>query len=360
MSHDPAAETSPPVRLTSLSSCAGCASKLSQATLGKVLRDLPQFDDPRLLVGNATSDDAGVFVLDAERALVQTTDFFTPIVDDPFTYGQVAATNALSDVFAMGGRPITALALVAMPVEVLNAATIREILRGGAKKAEEARCVVLGGHTIKAPEPIYGLACTGLVHPERFMTNANARPGDLLVLTKPLGTGIVTTAIKRGLADPSVVAKTVELMTTLNTIGADLAEKGFCRAATDMTGFGLLGHLRSMCRASSVVAEIEAEAVPALDPAVLDLVETHACVPGGTKENMRVSEPEVAWADSVKAARRVLLADAQTSGGLLCAVPEKHLADVLDLLGATPTLSRAIIGRLIPPTEADGPLVSVH
>ena len=233
-------------RLTQLAVCGGCASKLPQAELAKVLKGLPQFADTRMLVGNATSDDAGVFLINESQALVQTTDFFTPIVDDPFTYGQIAATNALSDVYAMGGRPLTALAITGMPDEALTPELMHEILRGGAEKAKEARCSLLGGHTIKNPQPSYGLACTGLVHPKRTLTNASARPGDGLILTKPLGTGIVTSGIKRSLSSERLQAQTISLMTTLNIAGAEIAEKGLSRCATDVTGFGLLGHLKSL------------------------------------------------------------------------------------------------------------------
>ena len=190
-----AAQEKETARLTHLAACGGCASKLSQSALADVLQGLPQYPDSRMLVGNATSDDAGVFRISEDQALVQTVDFFTPIVDDPFTFGQIAATNALSDVYAMGGRPLTALAITGMPDEALEPEVIREILRGGAEKAVEAQCSILGGHTIKNPQPIYGLACTGIVNPGCYMANAAARPGDVLVLTKPLGTGIITSRI---------------------------------------------------------------------------------------------------------------------------------------------------------------------
>lgn len=291
---------------------------------------------------------------------MQTVDFFTPIVDDPFTYGQIAATNALSDVYAMGGRPLTALAIAGMPEDDVPPEVIREILRGGAEKAKEAQCSLLGGHTIKNPEPIYGLACTGLVNRRRFMTNAQAQSGDVLILTKPLGTGIVTTAIKRGLAEGAIVEHAVKLMTTLNVVGAELAEKGWCRCATDVTGFGLLGHLRSLCRASGVQAELTAADIPTLDPGVMTLIEEHDCVPGGSRENLRASNPEVTWADTVTPAQQFLLADAQTSGGLLCAVPEVHLDAVLEHLADAGTLSRAVIGRIVPGGDAGLPLISVR
>ena len=199
-----------------------------------------------------------MYRIDRNRALVQTTDFFTPIVDDPFAYGQIAAANAISDVYAMGGRPLTALNLMGVPAHLVPSRVVNQILRGGAAKIKEANCVLVGGHTIRNPEPIYGLAVTGMVSPRHMLTNSKARPGDVLILTKPLGTGIITTGIKRGLTDRSLARKVIVVMTKLNNIGAELAEEGLLRAAIDVTGFGLLGHLGAMCRASGVGAEIAA------------------------------------------------------------------------------------------------------
>lgn len=297
-------------------------------------------------MGSATSDDAAIYRLDDERALVQTVDFFTPIVDDPYLYGQIAATNSLSDVYAMGGRPLTAMAIVGMPVDILGTDVINEILRGGAERVKEARCAMAGGHSIKNPEPIYGLSCTGMVHPDRMITNAAARPGDLLVLTKPLGTGILTTAIKRDLAREPLVEATIALMSRLNTPGATLAERGLVKCATDVTGFGLLGHLRSLCSASGVSAEINSAEVPVIDPEILRLILEEECVPGGTRENLATVDFSVAWDHRVSDAMRYLLADAQTSGGLLCCVPEENLDAVMALLEEEETLSRAVIGRI--------------
>jgi selenide, water dikinase len=217
------------------------------------LRDLPSFPDPNLIIGAATSDDAAVYRIDAERALVQTVDFFTPIVDDAWLYGQIAAANSLSDVYAMGGRPITAMNLLALPEEVpLEMANT--ILRGGAEKVAEAKCALAGGHSVKAPEPLYGLSVTGIVHPDRVISNAGAKVGDVLILTKPLGTGIISTAVKRELCGEELMQIAVKSMSTLNTVGAAIAEAGLCTAGTDVTGFGLLGHLGSMARESGVTA----------------------------------------------------------------------------------------------------------
>ena len=301
--------------------------------------------DKNLLVGSVTADDAGVYRLDRDRALVQTVDFFTPIVDDPFLYGQIAAANSLSDVYAMGGRPLTAMAVMGVPTDVVPNHVINAILRGGAAKAKEARCVLLGGHTIRNPEPVYGLSVTGLVHPQRVMTNARARPGDLLVLTKPLGTGIVTTGIKRGITSPALARKTIAIMARLNMEGTDLAERELVRAGTDVTGFGLLGHLGSMCKASSVGAELEAGRVPAISREVFDLI-ARDCIPGGSRQNLEGAAAFTRF-EGVDAGRRVLLADAQTSGGLLLCVPPKRLHAVLKLLKTRRPPCAAIVGRII-------------
>ena len=311
--------------------------------------------DPNLLVGSDTDDDAGVYRLDARRALVQTVDFFTPVVDDPFTFGQIAAANALSDVFAMGGRPLTALNLLGVPVDDVPPSVIAQILKGGASKVREAGCALVGGHTIRNPEPIYGLSVTGLVHPQRLLTNAAASPGDLLILTKPLGIGIVTTAIKRGLAPARLEKRAVALMSQLNRAGADLAEARLVRAATDITGFGLLGHLASMCRASGVSAELQASSVPVLDREVLALIEKD-CVPGGTRQNLETARETAVFDAAVPATLRLLLADAQTSGGLLLCVPPRRQEAVLDVLKAHRTPCAAMIGRIVPSAK---PLIHV-
>jgi selenide,water dikinase len=314
------------------------------------LRQLPQYPNRNVLVGSATADDAGVFRLDRDRALVQTTDFFTPIVDDPFAYGQIAAANALSDVFAMGGRPLTALNIMGVPTDLVSEKTIATILRGGLEKAREVGCAIIGGHTIRNPEPIYGLAVTGLVSPKKMLTNARARPGDHLVLTKPLGTGIATTGIKRGLTSRALEKSVVALMSRVNTIGADLAERGLVRAATDVTGFGLLGHLTSMCRASEVSAEIFGNEIPAISAEIFELI-AGACIPGGTQQNLRTARPHVRW-NKTSPAQRILLADAQTSGGLLLCVAPRRLQEVLRLAGQ----QAAIIGKILP---ARKPLIRV-
>lgn len=310
-----------------------------------MLRQLPPAPpDRNLLVGAATADDAGVYRIDRDRALVQTVDFFTPIVDDPFTYGQIAAANALSDVYAMGGRPLTALNLLAVPTDLVPTSVIARILRGGQEKAAEANCTIVGGHTIRNPEPVYGMAVTGLVSPRRMITNSQARGGDLLLLTKPLGTGIVTTGIKRGLSSPALARKAVATMRALNRVGLALAEKGWVRAGTDVTGFGLLGHLASMCRASSVGATVNPAALPIIGKEILNLIEQD-CYPGGSKQNMATADGVTDWG-SATAAQKALLCDAQTSGGLLLCVPPKHLTAVLRCLKQFRTPCAAVIGQI--------------
>ena len=310
------------------------------------MRQLPQYPNRNVLVGSTTADDAGVFRLDRDRALVQTTDFFTPIVDDPFAYGQIAAANALSDVFAMGGRPLTALNIMGMPADLVSEKTIATILRGGLEKAREVGCAIVGGHTIRNPEPIYGLAVTGIVSPRKILTNARAKAGDFLVLTKPLGTGIATTGIKRGLTSAKLSKAATKLMSQVNTIGADLAERGLVRAATDITGFGLLGHLASMCRASGVSAEIFAPDVPVISQEIYRLIDRD-CIPGGTEQNLKTANARTKWSAATEA-QKILLADAQTSGGLLLAVSPRHLDQVIQRLTKRQTSCRAIIGKILP------------
>jgi selenide,water dikinase len=322
--------------------------------------------DRNVLVSSNTFDDAGVYRLDPpspgfrragrHRALVQTVDFFTPIVDDPFSYGQIAAANSLSDIFAMGGRPLTALNIIGFPTDLIRPRVISSILRGGLAKAAEVGCVIIGGHSIRNPEPIYGLAVTGVVDVRHVTTNANAHPGDLLVLTKPLGTGIATTAIKRGIASRALQKKVVALMSKINIAGAELAERRLVRAATDITGYGLIGHLVSLCRASRVSADINARNVPMISDEIGELIELR-CVPDGSRQNLHATTVIADWGKTDKT-RRVLLTDAQTSGGLLLCVTETNLEKVLSVLRKAGSPSAAVIGKIVPPRRR-GPLVCV-
>ena len=314
------------VRLTQLSHGAGCACKLGPGELESVLDRLAAPGDPALLVGSSTRDDAAVYRLTDELALVQTADFFTPIVDDPYDFGRIAAANALSDVYAMGGEPRLALNLVAFPLAELGSDVLGRILRGGAEIAAQAGVAIAGGHSIDDPEPKYGMAVTGVVHPERFVANHGARPGDALHLTKPLGAGLITTAAKRGLAGEGVIAAAIETMTELNRDACRAALEAAASAMTDVTGFGLLGHLHELCDASGVAAEIQGSAVPSIVGAA-ELAENEHCHAGGSRRNAEYAAGFTTFAEDVAAPRRFLLADAMTSGGLLVAVPPERTAD---------------------------------
>ena len=307
------------MRLTALSHGAGCACKIPPGALHPLLAELPRSSDPALLVGHESADDAAVYRVSDDVAIVTTVDFFTPIVDDPYDFGRVAATNALSDVYAMGGRPVTALNLVAYSLEDLGDEPLREILRGGAAVAGAAGVAVVGGHSIDDREPKYGMAVTGIVDPGKLMRNSTARAGDSLYLTKPVGGGVVSTAAKRGLAPDGLVDAAVAVMTTLNREASAAALAADTSAATDVTGFGLLGHLHELTLASGVAAEVDAGTVPAID-GVLDLLRgDEAPIAGGTRRNRDWVEPHVDWDPAVAEELRWLLCDAMTSGGLLVA-----------------------------------------
>jgi selenide,water dikinase len=312
----------PSIKLTSLSHGAGCACKLSPADLHPLLERLPRSSDPRLLVGVETADDAAVYRLTDELALVSTVDFFTPIVDDPYDFGRIAAANALSDVYAMGGTPVTALNLVAFSLESLGRDVLEAILRGGADVAAAAGVAVVGGHSIDDPEPKYGMAVTGTVHPDRLVRNSTARPGDVLHLTKPVGGGVASTAAKRGQSSPELTARAVAVMTTLNRDASRAAVAAGASAMTDVTGFGLLGHLHELGLGSGTAAEIDASAVPSIDGVLELLAGAEPPVAGGTRRNRAWVESSVDWDPGVAEEGRWLLCDAMTSGGLLVAAPE--------------------------------------
>lgn len=331
------------IRLTSLSHGAGCACKIGQSLLAGILAGIPQFPDPAVLVGTATSDDAAVYRLPDGTKIVQTLDFFTPVVDDPYAFGQVAAANALSDIYAMGARPLFALNIVAFPSTTLSMEILGEILRGGADKAAEASIPIVGGHSIDDPEPKYGLVVTGIIEEGEALTNASARPGDRIVLTKPLGTGILNTAIKRDRIDAAGIAGVVRVMTHLNRGAGAAARRSGVSAATDVTGFGLLGHLKEMAIGAGLAAHISAAAVP-VQPGVHDLVEA-GVYPGGSARNLAGVAPHVDFDPAVDEVTRKILADAQTSGGLLLSVAPDRLQLLLDALEQEGTLARAVIGE---------------
>jgi selenide, water dikinase len=313
--------------------------------LAQVLRHVPVATDPRILVDASSRDDAAVFQMASDRAIVATVDFFTPIVDDPYDFGRIAATNAFSDLYAMGATPLFALNLVGWPRDKLPFELLGEVLRGGADVARAAGAFVLGGHSVDDPEPKYGMAAIGEAHPDRIVRNAGARPGDALVLTKPLGTGVLTTALKRDLLSEADVAPAVTAMTTLNA-GAARAMLGVgVHAATDVTGFGLLGHLRTLLEASGAAAELRAAAAPLL-PRAREAAE-HGAVPGGTERNLAGVADVVHFAAGVDQTTRLLLADAQTSGGLLIAVAAERADALVAALGRERTPAAAVIGRVV-------------
>jgi selenide,water dikinase len=310
-----------------------------------VLRHVPAVTHPDVLVDARTADDAAVIRLAPDRALVLTTDFFTPIVDEAYDYGRIAAANALSDVYAMGGRPLYCLSLVAWPRERLPLELLGDVMRGASDVVAQAGAVIVGGHSVDDPEPKFGLVVVGEVHPDRVTTNTAARPGDSLVLTKPLGTGVIATAIKRAAASDDVIRGAVAAMTALNAGAAEAAQQVGARAVTDVTGFGLLGHLRAMLLASGQAAEVAAEAVPLLNGARPLAEAGH--IPGGTRRNLESVEPTTTFGDEVSAVDRVLLADAQTSGGLLIAVAESRAGALRAALLARGAPAAAVVGRVV-------------
>jgi selenide,water dikinase len=332
------------IRLTQFAKRAGCAAKQPPGYLLSLLGSLPPITDPNVLVGNATADDAAVYQLSDELALVLTTDFFTPIVDKPYDFGAIAAANALSDVYAMGGTPLTALSIVGFPDSALPPEVLVEILRGAADKAAEAGIAIVGGHTIKAEEPIFGLAVVGKVAPDRVLSNSNAQAGDVLILTKPLGLGIITTAAKNGEDGLGAIDAAIGIMKTLNRVAGDEISRGGANALTDVTGFGLLGHLRNVVTASKVGANVFVDRVPVL-PAAREYVEG-GIAPGGTHANHRFLADWVSYADEVTKVEQLLLCDAQTSGGLLAAVPSERANSLLSSLHSHGVTDAAAIGRI--------------
>ena len=309
------------------------------------MRNSPVTRHPDLLVGLETSDDAAVYVTPGGTALVQTVDFFTPVVDDPYDWGRITAANALSDVYAMGGTPITALQLVGWPRDTLPFELLEEVIAGGAAVMEAAGCTIVGGHSIDDPEPKYGFAVTGLVEPDRLVTNAGAQPGDWLVLTKPLGTGIIATAIKNQKANTAVAGQAVEIMAALNEGASRAMTSVGVNAATDITGFGLLGHLTEMLEAAGLGAELNVQTIPLID-GVLDLA-GQGILPGGSQRNLESVAGSVDFGD-IPVHIRSVLADAQTSGGLLISVHPDRVDYLLEALEAERTQAAAVIGAIVP------------
>jgi selenide,water dikinase len=335
------------IRLTQFAKRAGCAAKQPPGYLLSLLDSLPPITDPNVLVGNAAADDAAIYKLSDELGLVLTTDFFTPIVDLPYDFGAIAAANALSDVYAMGGTPLTALSIVGFPDAALGPEVLVEILRGAAEKANEAGIAIVGGHTIKAEEPIFGLAVVGKIDPQNVLANDKAQPGDVLILTKPIGLGIITTAAKNGEDKLGAIDEAIRIMKTLNRVASEEMVRARVHALTDVTGFGLLGHLRNIVAASKVGARIFFDRVPVL-PAARKYVET-GIYPGGTNANHKFLADWVSYDEDVTKQEQLLLCDAQTSGGLLAAVAPEEAESLLAALQRR-GVAAAAIGRMEAPS----------
>lgn len=312
--------------------------------MSQVLRQLPAFDDPALLVGLRTGDDAAVYQIGGDSALILTVDFFPPIVDDPWHFGAIAAANSFSDVYAMGGKPILALNLVCFPQE-LSIDVLGSILKGAAAKAKEADVMIVGGHTLIDEEPKYGMAVTGVVQPGKQITNSSAKVGDSLILTKPLGTGIITTAGKEGLADSGTLSRAIEVMSTLNKIPSEVMMDVGVNSCTDITGFGLLGHLHSMVESSGVTAKIHLSQVPSID-GTWKLAE-EGVAPGGTYRNLRSAEKVTHWDSSISHEGKVILCDAQTSGGLLMSVPRDKVTELLKAMSEREVGEATVVGEVV-------------
>ncbi|MBR6089631.1 MAG: selenide, water dikinase SelD [Anaerolineaceae bacterium] len=341
------------VKLTKLAKCAGCGAKVGAGTLARLLGDMKVLQDPNLLVGYDKSDDASVYKVTDDLALVQTVDFFPPICDDPFTFGQIAATNALSDVYAMGGEPRLALNIMAVPKDMPSEA-VHEILRGGYEKAYEAGTIITGGHSILDDEPKYGLAVTGFVHPDRILTNSGAKPGDVLFLTKPLGIGILTTAAKVDMLSKEGMDLAIRMMTTLNKSARDVMVRFRVHACTDVTGFSLMGHGLEMAQGSGVEIHLDVDRID-LIPEALELANI-GILPEGMYRNRAFAEDSVD-AGEIETARQDVLYDPQTAGGLLIAVdPADADAFYAELKGAVPSAQR--IGTVKEYTG--GPRIFLH
>lgn len=305
------------VKMTKLAKCAGCGAKVGAGTLAKMLDGFKAHYDPRLIVGYDKSDDASVYYLDENTALVQTTDFFPPIVDDPYLYGQIAATNAISDIYAMGGEPKLALNIMCVS-DQMDKHAVQEVLRGGYDKAYEAGLIITGGHTINGAEPIYGLAVSGFVHPQKVLTNSGAKPGDVLILTKPLGVGILTTSAKADMVDADVMERIYRQMATLNKTARDIMVKYTVHSCTDVTGFSLMGHGYEMAQGSGVTLHIQSDKVP-YHPEAYELAEM-GFIPAGAYRNREFAEAGVKNVAGIPRALQDIFFDPQTSGGLLFAV----------------------------------------
>jgi len=342
-------DTTEEVRLTRLVESAGCASKINQNDLKKVLAALPQISDPRVLVGANACDDAGVYQLEDGATLVQSVDVFTPNVDDPYTFGQIAAANSLSDIYAMGGRPLTALSIIGFPIETFSHKVMIQTLRGGMDKMQEAGVAVIGGHSINDRNMKFGFAVTGIINPSGIITNGKAQPGDALILTKPIGTGIVSFANQLGKASSSAMTAISRSMAGLNKVASELMVNMGVNAATDVTGFGLLGHLSEMVSQSGVTVEIYADQVPVFDE-VLDWI-AQGIIPGAVERNKEYASRYVSLAEDVSEETEYVLNDPQTSGGLLIAVPEEKAGSLVERLKESGIEHASVIGKVVSNSE---------
>lgn len=335
-------------RLTQLTKTSGWAAKIGPEVLAQVLGNLPKFHDDRLIVGLETSDDAAVYKINDDVAIIETLDFFTPVVDDPYTFGQIAATNSLSDVYAMGGEPSLAMNIVCFP-NCLEPAVLGEILRGGADKVKEAGAILIGGHSVADDEPKYGLSVTGFVHPDKVLANATAKPGDVLVLTKPIGLGVINTAIKADMASVDAYDKAVKVMTTLNKFGKDAIDKaGGVNSLTDITGFGLLGHALEMAEGSEVTIILKSSDIPLIKEAIE--YANMGLVPAGTYANKKHIQDKVIIKNELDQYMLDLLYDPQTSGGLLISIKKENVEILMKELENSP-VEYAIIGEVIEKRE---------
>jgi len=337
------------IKLTHFTHGLGCACKLNPQSLEEVLKELSTPVNENILVGMSTSDDAAVYKINSETAIVQTVDFFTPIVDDPFHFGAISAANSLSDIYAMGATPIYALNIIGFPLNRLPLEVMKQILKGAESKAKEAGIDVLGGHSIEDIEPKYGMAVTGIVHPDKILTNSNAKPGDVLVLTKPLGTGILSTAMKRGLLSNDAKETLIATMSELNKLNLDDLADIHINACTDVTGFGLSGHLLEMVRSSGVEAELWLNEIEIMDT-VLELIAANI-IPGGSKNNLSYVDSGIIWDDDITYQDKILISDAQTSGGLLLSLPEEDALIFIDKINKNRKLKSVIIGEINSYTE---------
>ncbi|MEN8122375.1 MAG: selenide, water dikinase SelD [Bacteroidota bacterium] len=316
------------IKLTHFTHGLGCACKIRPQYLERILKDLPISTDPRVMIGNNNSDDAAVYKINDETAIVQTVDFFTPVVDNPYDFGQIAAANSISDIYAMGAKPLFALNIVGFPDNRLPEGVLKEILQGAADKAKEAGIEILGGHTVEDTEPKFGMTVTATIHPKKIISNSGAKPGDVLILTKPIGTGIIATGIKRGMVDAKLAQKATNIMSELNAKAAEIMSHFPVNACTDVTGFGLLGHLKEMTTASNINAEILYDKIPFID-GVFDLALADI-IPGGTKNNMEFVSSKIIYDKNMSELEKLIINDAQTSGGLLISLPEKCKDDYLE------------------------------